>query len=262
MLLLALISVAAMQQLAVFRQSGVAAPPTDAPPSESSDAVSSDLETSASAKRAVAALQSLNGVIGEWRGVGQVRRGSSQGAWKQTSEFVWDFTSETPAIRYIVKEGELVDEGRLTWNAETNEITLSLKTPEGESRSYSGTWKDGRLTLVSPADGEGRRHRMTITPLNEKRTLVLHEQTLPNGDAFLRVAEIGSTREGTRLANSGTGQRECIVTGGTGTMEVSYEGKTYFVCCTGCRQAFEDDPAGIIAEFRARLEERKRSAGQ
>jgi YHS domain-containing protein len=32
-------------------------------------------------------------------------------------------------------------------------------------------------------------------------------------------------------------------------MRVSYKGKTYYVCCTGCRDAFNDDPVKYIGEF-------------
>ncbi len=48
------------------------------------------------------------------------------------------------------------------------------------------------------------------------------------------------------------------MTGGAGTIRVSYKGKSYYVCCTGCRDAFNDDPEGILADYRARLEERKK----
>ena len=39
-----------------------------------------------------------------------------------------------------------------------------------------------------------------------------------------------------------------IVSGGTGTIKVMYKGMTYFVCCTGCRDAFLDDPEKYIRE--------------
>jgi YHS domain-containing protein len=71
------------------------------------------------------------------------------------------------------------------------------------------------------------------------------------------VAEVGYTREGTSLAVEGFGELECIVTGGKGTMAVSYQGKTYYVCCSGCKQAFDDDPAGIIAAYEKKVAERK-----
>ena len=32
-------------------------------------------------------------------------------------------------------------------------------------------------------------------------------------------------------------------------MPVMHKGKTYYVCCTGCRDAFNDDPEGILAEY-------------
>jgi YHS domain-containing protein len=37
-----------------------------------------------------------------------------------------------------------------------------------------------------------------------------------------------------------------------GTIEVEYEGKTYFVCCGGCKDLFEEDPAGVLADYRER----------
>lgn len=206
-------------------------------------------------ERAVAltALQKLNGVIGEWRGTAQPQRGSSRGAWSQTSQFVWDFTSPLPAIRYIVKDGKLTKEGRITWNAAASRYELKLQPAEGAEQLYSGDWTENRLVLETAADDKGVRSRVSVTPLNEKRVLVLHETSLAGGQSFRRVAEVGYTREGTRLALSGSSGPECIVTGGAGTMAVSHQGQTYYVCCTGCKQAFDEDPKGIIAAYQARL---------
>lgn len=203
-------------------------------------------------------LERLNGLIGEWRGIGQIRRGSNQGAWKQTSEFVWDFSQESPAIRYVVADGRLAREARITWDATLNCYVCTLQHPDGRETVCRGNWEDIRLVLTSEPDGEQQRLRLTITPLNDKRTLVLHETAMGAG-AFGRVAEVGYTREGTRLALPGNVGRECVVTGGAGTMEVTYKGETYYVCCTGCRQAFDDDPAGVIADFKARLKKRLES---
>ena len=35
---------------------------------------------------------------------------------------------------------------------------------------------------------------------------------------------------------------ECIVSGGEASMTVSYNGKTYYVCCSGCRDEFNANP--------------------
>lgn len=205
-------------------------------------------------------LERLNPLIGEWRGTGQVRRGSTRGAWRQTGEFVWDFSGKVPALKYVVQGGKLSEKGIITWNAD-HKYMLDLSTEAGSSsRRYMGDWEKDRLILTSQPDEDGVSYRISITPLNEKRSLVLHEKTSSGGNVFFRVAEVGYTREGTRLAIPGGGQRECVVTGGTAQTAVTYEGKTYFVCCSGCKQAFDDDPAGIIAEFNERLAKRIKSS--
>ena len=43
-----------------------------------------------------------------------------------------------------------------------------------------------------------------------------------------------------------------MVTGGLGTIEIEHAGKKYYVCCTGCRDLFQDDPEGVLAEYRER----------
>lgn len=69
---------------------------------------------------------------------------------------------------------------------------------------------------------------------------------------------MGYTREGTRLAVEGVSGKECIVTGGEGTIQVTHQGKKYWVCCSGCAAAFEEDPEGILKEYAARVAKRNR----
>lgn len=42
------------------------------------------------------------------------------------------------------------------------------------------------------------------------------------------------------------------MTGGLGTQAISYKGVTYYVCCSGCRDAFNENPEKYIKEFEAR----------
>ncbi len=200
-------------------------------------------------------LEPFNSLIGEWRGIAQPRRGSNSGAWKQTGEWVWDFADAGVALRYNVSDGKLVEHGRLTFDPEANLYLLEVTTPEEQTRRYQGRFQDSQLTLEAEPNGEGVVHRITLTLLNDKRTLVLHEKREANQQRFFRVAEVGYTRAGVRLAKPGGGQPECIVTGGAGTIEVAHNGKTYYVCCSGCKQAFEDDPEGIIAEAAERRQQ-------
>ncbi|QDU36046.1 YHS domain protein [Maioricimonas rarisocia] len=208
-----------------------------------------------------AALERLNDLIGGWRGVGQPRRGSSRGAWRETAEWAWDFSKETPALVITFDDGKLLETARLTYDMQAHRYRLEARTRDEQTRTYTGGFEKERLVLQADPDSEDNAHRLTITPLNEKRTLILFESRPADRKSWYRVAEVGYTRAGTRLAIPGGGRTECIVTGGAGTIPVQHNGQTYYVCCSGCKIAFEDDPQGIIDEFQARLRERKRQAG-
>jgi YHS domain-containing protein len=208
------------------------------------------------------ALARFNPLIGGWRGTAMPRRMSNQGAWREDAEWVWELKKDSVAIRYDVKDGKLVKSAKLTWDAEAKQYRLQATTPDGVARTYTGTLEGNKLALVSEPNAAGEVHRLTVTLHNDKRTLVLHEKRSAKSQTFSRVAEVGYTREGTRLAFDSTTGPECIVTGGAGTIEVSYKGKTYYVCCTGCKQAFEDDPVGVLAEAAQRREEELKARQQ
>ncbi len=198
------------------------------------------------------ALGEFNSLIGKWRGVGQPRRGSNQGAWQEQAEWAWNFQGGEPSVQVKVNDGKLADSLQLTYDSVAKDYVGTLMTPEGQiEKNYRGRLeKDGKLVLSATVGDEVKQ--ITITRLNEKRTLVLFEKRSSSQASFNRVAEVGYTREGTRLATSSTSGPECIVTGGAGTIEVKYKGQTYYVCCSGCRQAFDDDPEGVIAEAAVR----------
>jgi hypothetical protein len=71
-------------------------------------------------------------------------------------------------------------------------------------------------------------------------------------DSYARLAEVGSTRKGRSFAKAVASGPECVVTGGLGTIAVEYLGRTYYVCCTGCRDLFREDPERVLAEYRER----------
>jgi YHS domain-containing protein len=62
------------------------------------------------------------------------------------------------------------------------------------------------------------------------------------------ICKLSGGKEGESFAG-GKKKNECVVTGGAATIPVSYMGKTYFVCCSGCKEAFEENPKKIIEEY-------------
>ena len=113
----------------------------------------------------------------------------------------------------------------LSYDPQKKTYLLSAVMPDGKKRDYTGQLSKDTLILESPPGKDGAVYRISIRRLNEKRTLVLFEQRNQGQSFYYRLAEVGYTRAGTRLAESGSGGPECIVTGGTGTIQVSYQGK-------------------------------------
>lgn len=202
------------------------------------------------------ALAEFNGLIGGWRGVGLPKRGSRDGAWTETAEWVWEFEEGVTGIRYEATDSKLIDTALLTWAPEAAEYRMAATLADGAERVYAGKLDKSRLVLESEPDAAGEVHRVSVTPLSEKRALVLFEKRRESSRVYSRVAEVGYTREGESLAVEGINGPECVVTGGKGTIQVSFEGETYYVCCTGCQQAFDNDPAGVIAEYKQKVAER------
>lgn len=218
-------------------------------------------EKAADRDAAKTALSEFNSLIGGWRGVGMPQRNSRKDAWIETAEWVWDFRNDSTALRYDVKNGKLLESALVTWDAKSKQYQVDAKLTGDVKRTYEGKLKGTELILESKADTDDNVHRMTVTRLNDKRTLVLFEKRKSSQTFYTRVAEVGYTREGTSLAIEGAGEPECVVSGGKGTIKVTHKGETYYVCCTGCKQAFDDDPEGILADYRAKVAERKKKSG-
>ena len=204
-------------------------------------------------------LQPLQGFIGSWRGVGQPRRGSTVGSWKQLDDWQWKFEEDRASLYFSTKDGKFFRDGHLraTETEGIFELVTNPKPEKAAPQSFRGKLDQaGRLVLVNPDAAAGQPARITLRLLARgDRMTMLVEQRL--GKSFYsRLAEIGCTRQG---SDFGKGQAfpECIVSGGRGTIEVTFQGKTYHVCCSGCKDFFDDDPEQALAEYRQRLADKK-----
>jgi hypothetical protein len=204
----------------------------------------------------IARLQPFQNLIGPWRGIGQPKRGSNAGAWKETIDTAWDLKKDQTGIRWTAKDAPQWKSAWLS-SPRDGEFVLKATLADDSVREYQGKLDKDRLVLETvPVDGQ-EVHRATITFLNENRWTLLLEKRSGQQTFYQRVAEIGYQREGTRLAVAGTSGPECVVTGGLGTIAVQHAGKTYYVCCTGCRDAFNDDPEGILKAYAERKAAKK-----
>lgn len=209
------------------------------------------------------ALRPLQILLGQWNGV--ARR-----AFVEAPEWVWDLQSdpEHPALAITSPKGVYLKDGRLTFDVATQQFVMTATDLDGNRRELRGTYTEPvrdeigddkklqrtyrlELTQTEPADGE--LWRIALAQQNNNRYLLEVDRKRGGGE-FLRYDTVNTQREGTSfaLSDSDYGDRTCIISQGLGTITVSYQGKSYYVCCTGCQAAFNDDPVKWIAKWEAK----------
>jgi hypothetical protein len=206
-------------------------------------------------KRALAPLQAY---VGEWHGVGQPKRGSNVGAWVESSRWTWQFPSGRAELVAKLADDKYFSQWRLQALAEKGRFAL-LATPrdaaagqESADVSFQGRLADGSLVVAADESQGERPARITLRlAAGGDRMVALYERQLASG-AFGRLAEVGSTRQGSSFAKAAAAGRECIVTGGLGTIQVEHKGSKYYVCCSGCRDYFRENPDEVLAEYHRR----------
>jgi hypothetical protein len=205
-----------------------------------------------------AQLAKVQQLVGKWRGVGQPQRGSTKDSWIEQADWAWSFADGISLFAKL-PEGKYFQKIKLVRGEQEGDYTL-LATPAagGEPLSYAGTLDEaGKLQFTATEPRDGLPHRISFRFVaGGDRLLVLLERKSELADQFVRLAEIGYTRQGSGFGKGTTGP-ECVVTGGFGSIEVMHNGQKYYVCCTGCLEYFKESPDEVIAEYKARKEAEK-----
>ncbi len=209
-----------------------------------------------------AALKPLGTFVGSWRGAGQVERGRTKGAWTETATWAWALTRDSAALEVKVAKGKYLKSGLLKPGTTPGSAIFEATLADGSTRKFTGTLTgvSDSKPLVLTATGKtpvGGLRRITITPRHESRLLMLYEAETDEGVLLTRLGEVGFTREGISFAAGESGPI-CIVTEGRGTTQVTYKGKTYWVCCSGCKDLFNENPEAVLADAAAREKEKKK----
>jgi hypothetical protein len=203
------------------------------------------------ASAAKEALQELQEFVGGWKGSGTTERDKTA-IWKENAAWSWKFKGEDSWLVVEFKDSKIYKSGELRYLPDKKVYKLTMTDKMDKALEFKGTLKKTTLTLerVDPDTKEGQQLKINTAGGGDR--LVFTYLVKPvNRTAFNQEWQIGLTREGVSLAGGKKGP-ECIVTGGLGTTAVTYKGATYYVCCSGCRDAFNENPAKYIAEYEAK----------
>ena len=193
------------------------------------------------------ALQALQEFIGGWKGTANDKK---LGFWTETSDWSWRFKGKDVWISYKVKNSKLHQEGEIRFIPEKAKYQLTVTTKAGDKLAYEGEIKKNMLT-VERVDADNNTEQIRLSVGSDGDRLVYAKWLKPDGRTqFAKQVEVGYTREGVTFGVEAGGKKPvCCVTGGLGTSTVTYAGATYYVCCSGCRDAFNDNPKKIVEEF-------------
>jgi hypothetical protein len=202
-----------------------------------------------------AALQKLNDFVGEWNGNGgpdKPKPDSRDTTWKETVSWSWKFKGTDAWLTFAMKDGKYLKSGELRAKPDGKSYELIVVDAKDQKASYAGKRDEkGYLTFENVDAATGDTNQIVMNTAAEGVRFVYRYAVKPKGrTTFNKIYQVAATREGEALgaASSHKKGNECIVTGGLGTITVSYKGKTYYVCCTGCKEAFESDPEKYIKE--------------
>jgi hypothetical protein len=200
------------------------------------------------------ALQAFNHLIGEWKGTGEPegsRQEKQRGFWVETQQWEWQFKGDDAWLHVTFDKGKYFLHGDLRYLADGDRYQLTVQTSDKQTLPFVGKLEDKQLTLERVDEAKKEKQRLVVRMLHDNRFVYRYEAGPTSATALKRIYQVGVTKQGEPFA-SGDGKPECIVSGGLGTMPVSYKGQTFYVCCTGCRDEFLDNPEKYIAEYKAK----------
>lgn len=216
-------------------------------------------------------LQPLQILLGQWRGT--TRREYENFKAVDNHEWVWDLRTDAknPALTINSDKSPYLKQGRLSWNVDEQKFILSATDAAGTKREFIGDFTDPVHEIVGSDDKLHKVFRLEFNQVDksgqasgemwqlsfeqqENNRYLLEVAKRRGSAAFARYDTVSTQREGTSFALSDTdyAEKTCIISEGLGTTEVVYKGRSYWVCCSGCKAAFDEDPETWIARAAAR----------
>lgn len=216
-------------------------------------------------------LQPLQILLGQWRGT--TRREFENFKAVDNHEWVWDLRTDPkrPSLTINSDKSPYLRTGRLSWDSAQKQFTLAATDSAGTLRKFIGDFTE---TVHEVVGSDDKLHRVFRLEFNQEETpeaangemwqlafaqqennrYLLEVSRRRGAAAFVRHDTVSTQREGTSFAVSDAGYAEktCIISEGLGTMELTYKGRSYWVCCTGCKAAFEEEPEKWIARAASR----------
>lgn len=180
------------------------------------------------------ALKPFNVLIGSWQGLGAPEGHLDEkrkGSWQETISWEWQFKDGDAWLEVSFDKGKYFRDGTLRFLPAKEQFQLALTTAEKQVVTFTGPLKDHRLVLERRDDRTKEVQRIVLSFIQDNRFLY-HYEVQPAERPFSRkVYLVGATKVGQPLvAVSDEIGPFCVVSYGPPLSELTYRGKTYYLC--------------------------------
>src|SRR5207253_696187 len=122
-----------------------------------------------------------------------------------------------------IKDGKFFTKGEMRYLVDKKKYQLTLADKEDNAQVFEGALKKNYLTLERLDAKTGETHQLMMYTAAEGVSFIYAYAKKNKGSTvFNKMYRVQCNKEGESLAG-GAKEKECIVTGGKGTIEVSYK---------------------------------------
>ena len=173
---------------------------------------------------------------------------------KETVNWGWKFKGDDTWLTVEFKDGKYFKSGEMRYLTAKNKYEFTLVDKADKKRVFEGDLKNETLTMeyVDPESKETQQLVMN-TVSEGVRFIYRFNRKSAGTTIYKKEFVVTGNRDGESFAAAKGKGNICVVSGGVGTSTVSYKGETFYVCCSGCRDAFNENPEKYIKEFKAKM---------
>jgi YHS domain-containing protein len=195
------------------------------------------------------AIQELQDFVGVWNLEGTQKMGAATTAWKEKVTWGWTFKDGDGwlIVDFAEGKGKYYTRGEVRYDVEKKKYLLTLVAAgkDATKLEFVGDFTKGALKAERKDPKTNDVTRVTLNTVSEGERMAMKFEKQDGGKGlFSPVFAMNGPKDG--LVAGGPKKPECIVSGGAATIPVTYNGKTYYVCCSGCRDEFNANPAKYV----------------
>lgn len=193
-------------------------------------------------------LAKLAEFVGPWTVNGDGTVDGKKSLWKEKWSWAWKFDKGgVPSLAAKVEDSKYFTEATVAYDPASKGYKAVLKDDKGETQEYTGEIDRRGIFVLSRTDEKTKDvHKLKLsTAASGIRLNVLYEVQTGGKGLAGTVYKASGNKEGQSIAG-GVRKPECVVTGGSASIKVSYKGKDYYVCCSGCADEFRANPEKYV----------------